>query len=58
MRVPRVDADGNEFGGVPTVLRDTPLGTNLGWNITTAGLHAGQVCNYIGGMVPFATTQA
>ena len=58
MRVPRVDADGNEVGGVPTVLHDTPLGTYLGWNITTAGFHAGQVCNYIGGMVPFATTQA
>ncbi len=58
MRVPRVDADGNEVGGVPTVLRDAPLGTYLGWNITTAGFHAGQVCNYIGGMIPFATTQA
>src|SRR5437870_10436247 len=32
--VPRVDADGNELGGVPTVLRDAPLGTYLGWNIT------------------------
>ena len=34
MMVPRVDADGNELGGVPTVLRDAPLGTYLGWNIT------------------------
>ena len=58
MRVPRVDADGNELGGVPTVLRDAPLGTYLGWNITAAGFHAGQVCNYIGGMIPFARTQA
>ena len=58
MRVPRVDADGNELGGVPTVLRDAPLGTYLGWNLTTAGFHAGQVCNYVGGMIPFATTQA
>ncbi len=37
MKVPRVDRDGNEFGGVPTVLRDAPLGTYLGWNITAAG---------------------
>jgi len=67
MLVPRVDADGNELGGVPTVLRDAPLGTYLGWNITAepgspqyAGqpFHAGQVCNYIGGMVPFAKTKA
>jgi hypothetical protein len=58
MRVPRVDADGNELGGVPTVLRDAPLGTYLGWNITAAGFHQGEVCDYIGGMIPFAVTQA
>src|SRR5206468_12419660 len=34
MLVPKVDSDGNELGGVPTVLRDAPLGTYLGWNIT------------------------
>ncbi len=33
---------------------DAPLGTYLGWNITGNGLHAGQVCNYAGGYVPFA----
>jgi hypothetical protein len=58
MLVPAVDSDGNELGGVPTVLRDAPLGTYLGWNITSAGFHAGQVCNYVGGMVPFAITKA
>jgi hypothetical protein len=58
MMVPKVDADGNELGGVPTVLRDAPLGTYLGWNITSAGFHAGQVCNYVGGMIPFAKTDA
>jgi Alpha/beta hydrolase domain len=58
MKVPRVDRDGNELGGVPTVLRDAPLGTYLGWNITAAGFHKGQVCNYIGGMIPFAVTPA
>ena len=52
MKVPKVGADGNELGGVPTVLRDAPLGTYLGWNITASGFHAGQVCNYTGGMVP------
>jgi Alpha/beta hydrolase domain len=58
MKVPKVDADGNELGGVPTVLRDAPLGTYLGWNITTTGFHAGQVCNYVGGMIAFAHTLA
>jgi hypothetical protein len=56
--VPAVDQDGNELGGVPTVQRDAPLATYLGWNITSSGFHAGQVCNYVGGMVPFAKTPA
>jgi hypothetical protein len=55
---PRVDADGNELGGVPVVLRDAPLGTYLGWNITAEGFHAGKICNFAGGMIPFATTRA
>jgi len=68
LMVPRVDADGNELGGVPTILRDAPLGTYLGWNITAGPadtayydgrpFHAGQTCDYIGGMVPFAKTKA
>ncbi len=58
---PTVDADGNERGGVPVVLLDAPLGTYLGWNVTAGGtrpFHAGQICNYAGGMVPFARTAA
>ena len=61
MLVPRVDADGNEVGGVPNVLTDAPLGTYLGWNITAGGarpFHQGQICNYVGGMVPFAKSRA
>jgi Alpha/beta hydrolase domain len=72
MLVPRVDADGNEVGGVPVVLNDAPLGTYLGWNVTGPGgpapapatgitprpFHQGQICNYVGGMIPFAKTQA
>jgi hypothetical protein len=67
--VPKVNADGNELGGVPTVHNEAPLGTYLGWNITAGPgdaqydpanprpFHAGQVCNYVGGMVPFAKTK-
>jgi Alpha/beta hydrolase domain len=55
---------------VPTVQNDAPLGTYLGWNITAGPgdvgydvtnprpFHAGQVCNYVGGMVPFFKTKA
>lgn len=58
---PKVDADGNELGGVPVVLLQAPLGTYLGWNITASGarpFHQGQICNYVGGMLPFARTEA
>jgi hypothetical protein len=68
MLVPRVNADGNEMGGVPVVLDDAPLGTYLGWNVTDARMspplaqyrpfHGGQLCDYVGGMIPFAKTKA
>ncbi|MFN0164293.1 MAG: alpha/beta hydrolase domain-containing protein [Burkholderiales bacterium] len=61
MYAPKVDADGNEVGGVPVVLLDAPLGTYLGWNIVADGarpFHKGQICNYAGGMIPFARTEA
>lgn len=57
MFVPRVDPDGNELGGVPVVLRDAPLGSYFGWNITAAGFHKSQNCDYTGGYIPFATTK-
>src|SRR5262249_48756257 len=44
--------------GVPVVLRDAPLGTYLGWNVVADGFFKGQICNYAGGMIPFATTKA
>jgi Alpha/beta hydrolase domain len=61
MLVPRVDADGNEVGGVPVVLRDAPLGSYFGWNITAGGarpFHQSQNCDYTGGMIPFAKKKA
>ncbi|UUZ76556.1 hypothetical protein LP414_02390 [Polaromonas sp. P1(28)-13] len=41
------------------MLLDAPLGTYLGWNITAGGakpFHQGQICDYVGGMIPFART--
>ena len=58
MLAPKVDADGNELGGVPVVLLGAPLGTYLGWNVTAGGFHKDQICNYVGGMIPFARTEA
>ncbi|MFL5312686.1 MAG: alpha/beta hydrolase domain-containing protein, partial [Myxococcales bacterium] len=56
--VPRVDSDGNELGGVPLVLRDAPLGSYFGWNVTAAGFHKDQNCDYTGGAIPFAVKKA
>jgi len=61
MYAPKVDQDGNELGGVPVALLDAPLGTYLGWNITAGGdkpFHKDQICDYVGGMIPFARTAA
>lgn len=58
MLVPKVDADGNELGGVPSVLDQAPLGTYLGWNIAASGFYKGQLCSFQGGYVPFAKTKA
>lgn len=55
--VPRVDADGNEPDGVPSVLAQVPLGTYLGWNAYAGGFFAGQGCGFAGGYLPFARTR-
>ena len=56
--VPSVNADGNETTGVPSVLHQAPLGTYLGWNVTSSGFFAGQGCGFTGGYIPFAKTKA
>jgi hypothetical protein len=56
--VPKVDADGNDVAGVASVLRQAPLGTYLGWNITASGFDKGKVCLLNGAFIPFARTKA
>ncbi len=56
--IPAVDADGNDRGGVPSILHQAPLGTYMGWNITDTGVLAGQICSLNGSFVPFAKTKA
>jgi hypothetical protein len=56
--VPKTDADGNDRGGVPSVLLRVPLGTYVGWNVTVAGFNQGKICGLNGGYIPFAKTKA
>ena len=55
--VPTVDGDGNDVAGVPSVLRQVPLGTYLGWNVVSAGFDKGKICALSGGYLPFAKTK-
>jgi hypothetical protein len=57
-RVPRVNADGNETSGVPSVLHQVPLGSYLGWSVTTNGFYAGLQSGFAGSYIPFAKTKA
>jgi hypothetical protein len=56
--VPKVDADGNELGGVPSLLHRLPLGTYTGWNPIPAGALKGRERSLAGGYIPFAKTKA
>jgi hypothetical protein len=55
--VPKVDADGNEVGGVPSALHQAPLGTYLGWNVARRGFFKGHHAGFAGGFIPFARTR-
>jgi hypothetical protein len=55
--LPKVDSDGNEIGGIHTVLQQAPLGTYLGWNVTASGFMKGSSCSLAGSYVPFAETR-
>ena len=55
--VPKVDADGNEVGGVPSVLHRAPLGTYVGWNVARTGFSRGHNPGFAGGFIPFARTK-
>jgi hypothetical protein len=56
--VPKVDADGMDVAGVASVLRQAPLGTYLGWNVTAGGFDKGKACQLNGSYVPFAKSKA
>jgi hypothetical protein len=56
--VPRVNEDGNETAGLPSVQLQVPLGTYTGWNESAEGYDRGRGCGFIGGFIPFARTRA
>ena len=56
--VPKTDSDGNETTGVPSALHQAPLGSYLGWNVTSSGYLKGRTCGFAGGFIPFAKTKA
>lgn len=55
--VPRVDDDGNETSGIPSVQLRVPIGTYTGWNVRRRGYGAGGGCAFLGGFIPFARTR-
>lgn len=56
--VPRVNGDGNETAGVPSIQLMVPTGTHTGWNVLARGYGAGGSCGLSGGFIPFARTRA
>ena len=58
MLVPKTDSDGNEIGGIPSVLHQAPIGSYLGWNVTASGVLKGHACQNAGSFLSFAQTKA
>ena len=55
--LPALDRDGNEVGGVHTVLQQAALGTYTGWNVTASGFSKDHYCGLAGAYIPFAKTR-
>ena len=56
--VPTVDADGNEMGGLASLLQRVPLGTYTSWNPIPDGPLKGREKSLAAGYIPFAKTKA
>ena len=54
VRVPQVDADGNDLAGVRSVTEQAPLATYTGWNMGAQGRFEDGLCSLSGTYVPFA----
>jgi hypothetical protein len=59
MRLPQVDADGNETSGVRMPATSVPLATYTGWNLRAPQIGApDELYSMAGSFIPFARTQA
>ncbi len=58
VRLPQVDADGNDVGGVRSPTLQAPLATYTSWNNRAAGYGEGDSCDLTGSTIPFAATKA
>ena len=58
VRLPQVDADGNDIGGVRSPTLQVPLATYTSWNTRASGYSEGDACDLTGSTVPFPSTQA
>lgn len=56
--VPRLDADGNETGGIRTATLQAPLGTYTGWSLRKQGYGEGDLNGLTGMFIPFKKTKA
>jgi len=59
MRLPQVDADGNETAGIRMPATAVPLATYTGWNLRSPGIGApDELYSMAGSFIPFARTKA
>jgi hypothetical protein len=59
VKLPQVDADGNETGGIRNPILAVPLGTHLGWNLAAVAPHPDtEMANLTGSYIAFARTRA
>src|SRR5262249_44761869 len=58
VRVPQVDADGNDLGGIRSVTLQVPLATYTGGNMGAQGRVEAGLCALLGGYISFAPTDA
>jgi hypothetical protein len=59
MRLPQVDADGNETAGIRMPATAVPLATYTGWNLRSAEIGApDELYSMTGSFIPFARTKA
>jgi hypothetical protein len=58
MGLPKLDADGNELGGIRSTTVQAPLATYTGWAVRRAGFAEGMECDNRGQFLPFRATRA